>query len=277
MSYHRIPESDVKAAALTRGHVFLVMRYFGFHGLDSIIKKKSSLARSRLVDSSGELQMKCLENVDSPEDRCECPVLGESYTLRPRWTQYHVEPAPFGGRTISGVKAEYAKELASLPLERSVPETSRGRSKPNQKNKYDGLLFHTRFLNELICLPKSLDNCEKRNIILKIELRKIQWNEKLNTLVAIPVQPSIFNPRRGPFLVQEVFTSCAAGAPRFLDEAKIKLPLVLGPKDRGRIGILISAYHISVKPKKRPFMLRRSDSGSDPSEPTAFPEYLGSG
>lgn len=274
---HRIPESDVKAAALTRGHVFLVMRYFGFHGLDSIIKKKSSLARSRLVDSSGELQMKCLENVDSPEDRCECPVLGESYTLRPRWTQYHVEPAPFGGRTISGVKAEYAKELASLPLERSVPETSRGRSKPNQKNKYDGLLFHTRFLNELICLPKSLDNCEKRNIILKIELREIQWNEKLNTLVAIPVKPSIFNPRRGPFLVQEVFTSCAAGAPRFLDEAKIKLPLVLGPKDRGRIGILISAYHISVKPKKRPFMLRRSDSGSDPSEPTAFPEYLGSG
>ena len=253
------------------------MRYFGFLGLDSIIKKKSSLARSRLVDSSGELQVKSLENAESSEERCECPVLGESYTLRPSRTQYQVGPAPFGGRTISGVKAEYAKELASLPLERSVSETARGRSKPNQKNKYNGLLFHTRFLNVLICLPKRLDNCEKRNMVLKIELREIQWNEKLNTLVAIPVQPSLFNPRRGPFLVQEVFSSCATGAPRFLDEVKIKLPLVLGSKDRGRIGIIISAYHITVKSKKRPFMLRRSDSGSDPSEPIAAPEYIGSG
>lgn len=274
-----MPESNIKAAALTRGHVFLVMRYFGFHGLDFVIKKKSSLARSRLVDSSGEFQVKCLENVESSKERCECPVIGESYTLRPWRTQYHVEPAPFGGRTISGVKAEYAKELAALPLARSVSESSRGRSKPNQKNKYDGLLFHTRFLNELICLPKSLDNCEKRNIVLKIELREIQWNEKLNTLVAIPVPPSLFNPRRGPFLVQEVFSSCATGAPRFLDEVKIKLPLVLGSKDRGRIGILISAYHISVKSKKRAFMSRRgSDSDSDHRlEPTTSPEYLGSG
>ena len=58
-----------KAAPLTRGHALLVTRYFGYLGIHSIIDKKSSLSRERLVDFTGELQVKCQDESDETSTR----------------------------------------------------------------------------------------------------------------------------------------------------------------------------------------------------------------
>ena len=73
---------------MTRGHALLVMRYFGFLGLHSIVEKKSSLARDRLVDFTGELQVRRKEGKDAAAKNTKeaCPVLGENYILPP-WRQ----------------------------------------------------------------------------------------------------------------------------------------------------------------------------------------------
>ena len=73
---------------MTRGHALLVVRYFGYLGLHSILKRKSSLARERLVDFQGELQVKCKsdDTKGSRKNNCDgkCPpVLGETYILPP--------------------------------------------------------------------------------------------------------------------------------------------------------------------------------------------------
>ena len=149
----------------------------------------------------------------------------------------------------------YAQEIAALPLERLGLDgsSSRGRSRSSSSSKnFDGTLLHTSFCNELVCQPKILQKCPKKNIVIKVELRELQWSESLKVDVAIPVEPSIHNTRRGPWLVQEAFSSCALGAaePQFLDEFKIKLPLVLGESGHEKIGLFFSVYHITVKKKR---------------------------
>ena len=110
---------------MTRGHALLVVRYFGYLGLHSILKRKSSLARERLVDFQGELQVKCKsdDTKGSRKNNCDgkCPpVLGETYILPPWRSHYEVEPANNGGRNEGTSKSLYAQEIASLPLERWV-------------------------------------------------------------------------------------------------------------------------------------------------------------
>lgn len=243
---------------MTRGHALLVVRYFGYLGLHSILKRKSSLARDRLVDFQGELQVKCKsdDTKGSRKNNCDgkCPpVLGETYILPPWRSHYEVEPANNGGRNEGTSKSLYAQEIASLPLERSVPESSsRGRSKSTNRNKYDGTLLHTNFCNELVCQPRILQKCSKKNISIKVELREIRFNEDLGTEIVIPVASSIHNTRRGPWLVQEAFSSCAMGTPEFLDDFKIKLPLILGGlSGQNRYGLLFTVYHFKVKRKRR--------------------------
>ena len=50
----------------------------------------------------------------------------------------------------------YAQEIAALPLERSIPESSRGRNKVTNRSKYDGMLLHRSFCNELVNMIYSL-------------------------------------------------------------------------------------------------------------------------
>jgi hypothetical protein len=277
MLHPRAEPRGSKVASMTRGHALLVMRYFGFLGLHSILKKKSSLAREHLVDFTGELMVKCKNgNADGGNRYCKekCPTLGEADILPPWQNEFEVEPAVFGGRNVTEARVEegqvhensapkylYAQEIAALPLERSIAESSSsGRSKSSNRCKYDGKLLHTSLCNELVCQPKMLQNCTKKNIVIKVELRELLWNDAMNTDVVIPVSPSIHNTRRGPWLVQEAFSSCAMGTPQFLDEFKIKLPLILGSSGRKRYGLLFSVYHFNVQTKRRTSYLHSSFS-----------------
>lgn len=292
--HHRAESSVGKAASMTRGHALLVMRYFGFLGLHSIIEKKSSLARDRLVDFTGELQVKRNESEleGGKTAKVKCPILGENYILPPWRPEFVVEPTKFGGRNNPRHRAQggsdgketqtnmYAQEIASLPLERfgSNDEATRGRSR---SSRHDHVKTHTSFCNELICQPTILRKCPKKNIVIKIELREIQWSESLKVDIAVPVESSIHNTRRGPWLVREAFTSCALGAsePQFLDEFKIKLPLILGESGHEKIGLFFSVYHVTVKKKKltglRAMSKQRDSNSIEDFDDTT--EHLGSG
>lgn len=269
MLHPRAEPKGGKVASMTRGHALLVMRYFGFLGLHSILKKKSSLAREHLVDFTGELMVKCKTDKKDGDTGCsvaKCPVLGEVNILPPWRSHYKVEPAVFGGRIvkesigeeeqlnneITPAKYLYAQEIAALPLEQSDSESmSGGRGKSSNRCKFDGKFFHTSLCNELVCQPKILKYCLKKNITIKIELRELIWNDALNADIALPISPSIHNTRRGPWLVQEAFSSCAMGIPEFLDEFKIKLPLILGASGRKRYGLLFSVFHFDEQTRKR--------------------------
>lgn len=276
---------------MTRGHALLVMRYFGYLGMHTILKRKSSLARERLVDFTGELQVKCKrdKNTGGEHTKGKCPAMGETYILPPWRNQYDMEAASNGGRILTrptaGGQAQektalnsfYAQEIAALPLERSVPEkSSSGRSKSSQRSKYDCMLLHRSFCNELICQPKMLQKCSKKNIAIKVELRELQWNEQLNAEIAVPVAPSIHNTRRGSWLVQEAFSSCAMGTPHFFDEFKIKLPLVLGASGHERIGLMFTVYQFKARRKRRSIMFSKQNDSNE-SENAYTIKQLGSG
>ncbi|KAL7554277.1 hypothetical protein ACHAWF_017721 [Thalassiosira exigua] len=287
MLHPRAQPNGTKSSSMTRGHALLVTRYFGYLGLHTILKRKSSLARERLVDFTGELQVKRKRGKDAigRNTREKCPSLGETYVL-PHWrSQYEVEPARCGGRILpdreetseptDSPNSSYAQEIAALPLERSVPESSSRRSKSSHRSNYDGMLLHRSFCNELIFRPQILHKCSKQNIVIKVELRELVWSERLNVEIAKPVKPCIHNTRRGPFLVQEAFSSCAMGSAQFLDEFKAKLPLILGAAGHERMGLLFSVFHFNAKKKKSRRLMSRPN---DRSESAVFSiENLGSG
>ncbi len=278
-----------KAASMTRGHALLVMRYFGYLGLHSILKKRSSLAREHLVDITGELQVKCKAAMDfggSQAHKPKCPALGQTFVL-PSWhSQYEIEPALHGGRNvrdrfgelggtpvIGASKFLYAQEIASLPLERSISESTSRASSKSTRSKYDGKLLHTSLINELVCHPKILLNCTNKRIFIKVEFRELVWSKTLKADIAIPIQPCIHNSRRGPWLVQEAFSACAMGTQQFLDEFKIKLPMVLGAPGHERCGLLFSVFHFKAQANELDFSLHNAEK----SDYEYVIEQLGSG
>lgn len=282
----------------------LVMRNFGYLGLHQAVFSKSSLrARDRLVDFSGEIQVrreasKCddAEGVSSPRI-----VDDRTYVVSPWHKAYVSEPAVNGGRNNvlprnSGsdmTKAEssesnehvskekpsscdkstsrfYAKEMAPVPLKlmnstgKSAVSLGRGRSGRSGRSALRELdiepSFHTTFCNELLCHPRLLHKSPKGNIAIKVELREIEWSELHQTHLAhIPkFGPSLHNPRRGPFLVQNAFTACGFQAvnAHFLDEFKIKLPLILenkavgGGLQSGPLALFFTVFNIDIKQKR---------------------------
>lgn len=254
---------------MTRGHAFLVMRYYGFLGLHSIVSKMK-MSRNRLVDFSRELQVKRQGDVNN-KDPDKRPDINDPYLVSPWHQQYVVEPASFGGRSIStkpqnsakksegvsessneNLAAGYAQELAAIPLENSgveIKTSSRRRS--SVSNKFDSMLLHTTLCNELICHPQILKT-SKKNVVIKVEMRELHWNDNLKVYAALPSKPSIHNPRRGPWLVSSAFTSCALKStnPQFLDEFKFKLPLILG--DSGRVmALFFSVYQVNIQKRRR--------------------------
>jgi hypothetical protein len=237
------------------GTAMLVMRNFGYLGLHTVVNNKSSLARHRLVDFTGELQVR-RRTKEEQEERRDKRRDADNYRLKlPPWHPLYVaEPVFNGGRTLNqGVSADpdacaldtsslYAQELAPLPLllaPASILSTGPQAGMANVRASYEDIepYYHTTFCNELICHPRILHNCEQGHYSVKVELREIEWNETVNAYLAhVPrpgVIPCIHNPRRGPFLVQSAFTSCTSktGDHHFIDEFKIKLPLDLTLKN----------------------------------------------
>ena len=232
----------------------LVMRNFGYLGLHMVVDSVSSLARDRLVDFTGELQLRRKTEGDSDDGIViSSPTAPEPENFRlklPKWhAKYVAEPTINGGRipvdTTTSVEPRragdfkhYAQELAPLPLmlspsNRLTDNTQAGMSRSRLQQDDIEPMHHTSFCNELLCHPRILHNCPRGTVAIKVELRDVVWNEDTNTYLAhLPgstVGPSLHNPRRGPFLVQSAFTSCTPrrSEHQFMDEFKLKLPLDL--------------------------------------------------
>lgn len=231
----------------------LVMRNFGYLGLHTVVDSKSSLARDRLVDFTGELQLRRRaddEKTDSPRRRHNEAASDNYRETLPDWhPKFIAEPTVNGGRNrpdfagdVSmdryGSSKLYAQELAPLPLLLTPSssltngaQSARGRGRPSHDDIEP--FYHTSFCNELLCQPRILHNCPRGKISIKFELREVEWNNALNAYFAhVPGQnigPTIHNPRRGPFLVQSAFTCCTPRRSdhQFIDEFKMKLPLDL--------------------------------------------------
>jgi hypothetical protein len=237
------------------GTAMLVMRNFGYLGLHSVVDCKSSLARDRLVDFTGELQLRRRTDDDDKTNYQMRPTETDAYRLElPTWHQkYIAEPAVNGGRNcresssegadtcVAGASMLYAQELAPLPLMLAPssilspgPQVGITRVRPSHDDIEP--FYYTSFCNELLCHPRILHNCPRGHISIKVELRELEWNETVNTYFAhLPrssVGPSVHNTRRGPSLVQSAFTSCTTsrGDHQFIDDFKIRLPLDLNPR-----------------------------------------------
>lgn len=272
----------------------LVMRNFGYLGLHSVVNTRSSLARDRLVDFTGEFQLRRKKEGDKGGG-IEVDDDGGRVYVAPKWQpDFLAEPTTNGGRNVarlgmerdatspSGKKGSrsspkkrmiagaplplYSQELAPVPLSFTPPSGRSSKlSGPSSSSTTYGedaeICFYTTFCNEFICQPRLLHNCLKRNIVVKVEVRELKWSEWIKSYIVLPPStgPSIHNPRRGPFLVNEAYTSCAYHTlnPVFLDDFKIKLPLVLEDQDptksslQGKLVLVFSVLNVAVKGKKK--------------------------
>ena len=271
----------------------LVMRNFGYLGLHGVVDKKSSLARDRLVDFTGELQLR-RRREDDPKSETQTRTVnsasGDCAMALPDWhSGFVAEPAARGGRNLVGKSSSpidpatnsslYAQELAPLPLQ-LTPSTRptapaslpRGRLHTDDIEPY----FHTTFCNELLCNPRLLHNCPRGDIVVRVGLRELEWKQDFNAYFAhLPrCGPSVHNPRRGPFLVQNAFTSCSPRGvdPHFIDEFKVKLPLDLKPEttDESRriYALFFSVFDVKVTSKSKWQNRAKKLFGNAPVEPS---------
>lgn len=259
----------------------LVMRNFGYLGLHSVVHSKSSLARDRLVSFTREMQLRRREESDVDEHSIPERLKNDpDIHIVPLWQNAFVaEPTDSGGRSrqeaLKGSETAdvetksqsplYAQELAPLRLNASsafrnsttaVLKSQRSRGHHVSGDDIEPY-FHTSFCNDLLCQPRILHNCPKGNIVIKVEMREIEWIPKYETFVAhLPAGgPSVHNPRRGPYLVQGAYSSCSARCsdPHFLDEFKMKLPLILQPDNdhHRKVSIFFTVYRLSFSPRKK--------------------------
>ena len=275
---HRSSGIGGPAPVTNGGIAMLVMRNFGYLGLHSVVHSKSSLARNRLVDFTGEMQLRCREDRDegthdspfsNPEEKKQMEAMADVHVV-PEWhNQFVSEPTEHGGRNPSKQKKEdsgekiqnhlYAQELAPLPLHSNPSARSAVATSPSMKSQRgrasssgDNIepYYHTTFCNELLCHPRLLHNCPKGNTVIKVEMREMEWKPEYNAFFAhLPESgPFIHNPRRGPFLVSGAYTCCSAKSlnPHFLDEFKLKLPLVLKSKKGGDSSTRVMSLFFSV-------------------------------
>jgi hypothetical protein len=274
------------------GIAILVMRYFGYLGLHSVVNSKSSFSRHRLVDFTGELQVRIRDEDELIEEEVIYNNPSErDYVVKMSNADVTTEPTALLGRNVVPVYYKtsmlpevsnpitqkenqsktgdlkkshlYAQEMAAIPLHIS-PFSGGSVMNPSKsiRGRYDlqysdsDPCFHTSFCNELLCNPRLVHNCPKGNIVTKVELREVEWNEELNSYIARPSKhgPRIHNQRRGPPFVSEAFTPCSVSSTSvsFLSEFKVKLPLLLcDPQNPSiQLGLLFSVYHVDIKRKK---------------------------
>jgi hypothetical protein len=194
----------------------------------------------------------------------------------PEWKpEFVAEPSQNGGRVATqlsesparakpGCSRVYAQELAPLPLQlttpsrlASPPRMLKGRLQVNDIEPF----YYTTFCNELLCHPRILHNCSKHTVAVKVELREIEWKDSFNGYFAhLPeCGATIHNNRRGPFLVQNSYTTCSLrnreSEHHFSDEFKIKLPLDLKPRRKDgtsrTLSLFFTVYNVKVSSKSK--------------------------
>eukprot|EP00536_Pseudo-nitzschia_multiseries_P017308 jgi/Psemu1/248066/estExt_Genewise1.C_14790007 len=248
---HRASGIEGPAPVTNGGTAMLVMRNFGYLGLHEVVNGKSSLARDRLVDFTGEMQLcRSDENCDDTEHSTTKKAPRDS--AHPWRIHYKAEPTKNGGRSAQLHSSQSGKPHSSLFAQElaPVPLLTTSLNRPDIEP-----YFHTTFCNELLCYPRILHNCQKGNIVMKIEMREMEWNSEYGVFLAhIPTfGPVVHNSRRGPFLVQHAYTSCSARCsnPHFLDEFKLKLPLLLGNSESKSLGLFFTVYRLSFSSRRK--------------------------
>jgi hypothetical protein len=109
------------------GTAMLVMRNFGYLGLHPVIDSKSSLARDRLVDFTGDIQVRRKSESEKEVPCAMEPRQVDGYRIIcPEFhNDYIAEPTIFGGRVPScectttaeqSSSKSYAQELFPVPL-----------------------------------------------------------------------------------------------------------------------------------------------------------------
>ncbi|KAL7581257.1 hypothetical protein ACA910_006028 [Epithemia clementina (nom. ined.)] len=270
-------------AATNGGTAMLVMRNFGYLGLHQVVSA-SSLGRDRLVDFSGELQFR--RKPDYKEDKqMRKPKKNGCTTTLPDWRPDIIaEPVDEGGRYLDGSNDStgpehshrYAQELSPVRLQlspsmRMTPPTQQGVSRGRMNGQDIEPFYHTCFCNEMLLQPRLLHNCPKGNVVIKAELREVEWNENLAAYFAhLPrCGPSFHNNRRGPFLVQSVLSSCSprGSDKHFMDEFKLKLPLDLRPPPKSRsvrtFCLVFTIYHVKMSSKSKWKRAKKILTGND--------------
>lgn len=257
------------------------------------MRSNSKIARQRLVDFSGELQLSERDHtLDLAHYREHLDCSCRDFVV-PAWCENFIsEPTINGGRNIVEVRRllppgadvppkktansladnEYAKsptfyaqELSPIPLSLN-PLSGNPLHSPVSMLRKTGLCkdaeptFMTSFCNQLYCTPRLIHNCPKGNVVLKVELRELEWKDHLDGFLAELPQggPSLHNPRRGPALVSHAFTSCVPSTSfaYFIEEFKLRLPLTLQRYDTTSAGntrklvILFSVYRFATREKK---------------------------
>lgn len=261
------------------GHAMLVMRNFGYLGLHSVVNSKStSLARDRLVDFTGESQLMRRSGDGTSDHEHNVPqnATETDTVVAPEWDQEFVSAATVcggrnrldldlkrdGGNAALSLSPLYAQELSPLPLNcvsnKISAKSQRGGRSGSSAQDIEPY-YHTTFCNQLLCHPRSLKNCPKGNIVIKVEVREMEWNNEYGAYFAhVPESgPCIHNPRRGPYLVSGVFTSCSSRCvdPSFLEEMKIKLPLMLEPgtdsQKQRSLSVFFTVFKLSFSTRKK--------------------------
>ena len=267
---HRASGIGGPAPLTNGGTAMLVMRNFGYLGLHEVVNGKSSLAMDRLIDFTGEMQLRRRD--EDENEVAESKSNDTNHDPVPAWrSQYMTEPTINGGRCtkpiVSRPERSYsalnAQELAAVPLQNFSLGRAGASSQSAPKSRARVLsscediepYFHTTFCNELLCYPRLLLNCQKGNIVIKVELRDIEWNPEYGVFLAhMPSSgPVVHNRRRGPFLVQGAYTACTARRPdpHFLDEFKLKLPLLLGKNEPRCPSMFFTVYRLSFSSRKK--------------------------
>jgi hypothetical protein len=247
----------------------LVMRNFGYLGLHTAVNKSSVLARDRLVDFTGTFQ---LRRQDERLGQNESPTESGSYerTLPPWRPNYVSEPTQNGGRAkrqsssaVAGMDSSsrlYAQELALWPILLSpssgrIPKSSQsGISSVRNPQETEDIepFFYTSFCNELLCHPRILHNGPKGRLVVKVELREVEWNAAINAYCAHEVSANfsdtgIHNHRRGPPLVKYAFTSCSPERRihQFIEDFKVRLPLQLDAAgEKRKFSLFFTVYRL---------------------------------
>ena len=248
---HKANSSHGPAPVTNGGTAMLVMRNFGYLGLGCVVDQKSSLARARLVDFTGEMQLRLREEnepLDDIEPSDGISVLDSVQKLT-HLTHCISEPVKNGGRFLQSsagdlpagtddISSLYAQELLPVPLqnfqfEQENIEGSPGRDKFSVTNEP---YFLTVFCNDLILQPFSIQGLKKGVYAIKVELRFVKWNgHSLRHEARSFDESCIRNNHRGRFMVNYATTSCFHGGPEssLLDEFRIRLPLSFDIREEG--------------------------------------------
>ena len=222
----------------------------------------SSLAPDRLIDSSGSVQIRRVNNnttSSSPSNaKEEIESVRSSYIV--------TEEVSNGGRELLSKENSsnyFAQELCPLPLQLNQSShlfrRESNRSRSSSSNDCEQFSF-TSYMNDLLCRPHRLHGSNKRNIVIKIEHRRCTWDTVSSGFTVGPPLLSIYNQRRGQHLVASMFSSCAYHVqnPLWNEEFKVRLPDSLDESDV----LLLSVYNVCVKNKRKTLHIMPQRSGN---------------